>query len=318
MGTAGRSASLLLVILAAAPPLRSAAAQDPSVNTVLARAAAYVASFQQQLSGIVAEETYVQEIKNSSNRSMLSTDVPGLRSRALRSDFLLVKPANADRYVEFRDVFEVDGRAVRDRQERLSQLFLDPTAANVDQARAIVLESARYNIGNIPRTVNTPMLPLIFLLPQYQDRFRFKRADGGTPRLSGLVVSARGGDSPTFRSSTEMWVIEFRERARNTVIRTVDGRDFPATGRFWIDPASGAVLMTELIMDRVEVRAEIDVSYQSEPLLGFNVPVEMREKYQAKYDRVDGIATYGRFRRFDVKTSEDIATPDPAAKKPPR
>jgi hypothetical protein len=40
-------------------------AQDPPLNTVLDRAAAYITEFQQQLSGIVAEETYVQEVKHS-------------------------------------------------------------------------------------------------------------------------------------------------------------------------------------------------------------------------------------------------------------
>jgi len=205
---------------------------------------------------------------------------------------------------------------VRDREDRLTRLFLDPSAT-VDQVRAIIDESARYNIGNIPRNVNTPMLPLVFLQRSYQSRFRFTREGAARPDLAGLSLSGRG-ETATFRTSTEMWVIGFRERRNNTIIRTNEGRDFPAAGRFWIDPETGAVLMSELVMDSGEVRAVIDVSYQSEPLLGFRVPVEMREHYRARNDRVDGIASYGRFRRFQVNTDENIAIPAPAAKPPPK
>ena len=43
----------------------------------------------------------------------------------------------------------------------------------------------------------------------------------------------------------------------------------------------------------------------SEPLLGFLVPIEMREQYEGRdQSRIDGIATYGRFRQFQVNTSE--------------
>ena len=36
--------------------------------------------------------------------------------RELKSDLLLVKPPRESRYVEYRDVFKVDGAAVRDRR----------------------------------------------------------------------------------------------------------------------------------------------------------------------------------------------------------
>jgi len=48
------------------------------------------------------------------------------------------------------------------------------------------------------------------------------------------------------------------------------------------------------------------VSYQSEPLLGFLVPIEMRERYDGRRDKshIEGVATYGRFRQFHVNTTE--------------
>lgn len=87
------------------------AAHPPSLDEVMKKAAEYVAAFHRQFAGIAAEETYLQETMNP-QRSAAS----GHRRRTLRSDLLLVRPDGADRYVELRDVFEVDGEAIRDRR----------------------------------------------------------------------------------------------------------------------------------------------------------------------------------------------------------
>src|SRR5262249_12112966 len=151
---------------------------------------AYATSFRSHLSNIVAEERYVQDVNYRNlppNRFAMDTH------RELRSDILLVQPNGSDQYVEFRDVFEVDGRPVRDRQDRLTALFLHPSASSGARIDQINRESARYNIGNIERTINTPTLPLQFLLPPNQPRFRFAlttkatpamRASSGTPRAT--------------------------------------------------------------------------------------------------------------------------------------
>ena len=293
-------------------------AQEPSLETVLKRAAAYVAELTSKFSGIVSEESYVQQIQNASNRT--GGAIAFINRRDLKSDFLLVRPPGVERFVEFRDVFEVDGRPVRDRQDRLTKLFLDET--DVDRVRAIVEESARYNIGSIPRNINTPMLPLVFLQESYQYRFKFKRVRSTLPDLAGLILAGRG-NSVAFRAGADVWAVEFRETRADTVIHSTDGEDFPAAGRFWIEPETGAVLMSELVMDQGDIRAVIDVSYQSEPLLGMRVPVAMHERYRARNDRVEGIATYGRFRQFQVQTDElidqpNLDVPAPAVKPPPK
>jgi hypothetical protein len=290
------------------------AAQEPSLEDVLARAATYVADFQRQLSGIVAEESYLQEVKPSASRGMRAAIFP---RRLLKSDFLLVRPEGMDRYVEFRDVFEVDSRPVRDRQERVTKLFLDKSISAAGQMQSIISESARYNVGNVHRTMNTPMLPLTFLLNSYQWRFQFKRTNNRKADID--LPEGDAAEGARFRVSTTMWVIEFREKERKTVIRRPDGSDFPAKGRYWIDPASGAVLMTELVMSAPDMLATVNVSYQSESLLGFRVPVEMRERYDTRGDRVEGSATYSRFRQFQVTTGEVIEAPDKPAppKRPP-
>ena len=93
-----------------------------------------------------------------------------------------------------------------------------------------------------------------------------------------------------------MWTIAYQERGRDTVIRRPNGGRLPAHGRFWINPSNGSVLISELIVDGGGVIATITVSYQSEPLMGFLVPVEMRETYIRGGERIAGRAEYGRFR----------------------
>jgi len=264
----------------------------PTLDGVLARAAGYVDRFHHQLSGIVAQETYDQVITNE--QSAMGNPVM-LPRRRLLSDLLLVRPPGTDRYVELRDVYQVGEQPVRDREERLARLLKDSSGAAVDQIGAIVRESARYNIGNIERTINTPVLALMFLEQDYQPRFRFKRSTR-TKAALGAVKSTDAADTGVFRVATEMWTVEYQERRHDTIVHTPAGRDLPARGRFWINPDTGAVLMSELVLDSDTLKATVTVSYQSEPLMGFLVPVEMLESYVARRDRVDGHAVYGRFR----------------------
>jgi hypothetical protein len=301
MAVARVTACLTLVALVTPPPV---SAQEVSLKTVMQRAGAYVTEFRRQLSSIVAEESYLQEVTPLVARP--ARPAASTKRRELRSDFLLVWPPGADRYIEFRDVFEVDGTPVRDRQERLTALFLDgsPSAAT-PRIQRIIDESARYNIGTIERNVNTPTLPLLFLTPDNQPRFRFKRV----PDHALAITRTPREPTANFTIVTEVWVVGYEEVQRKTLIRTSAGRDIPARGHFWIEPATGKVLMSELTADSSAVRATIDVSYQSEPLLGFLVPIEMRERYEGRRDStlIEGNATYGNFRQFQVRTEEQIA-----------
>ena len=279
---------------AAAGTLRASAqaqqeADVPTLASVLAAAGQYVTEFRDRLSGIVAEERYRQR---ASTRSQV-------QRRELRSDFLLVRPKGADRLVEYRDVFEVDGRPVRDRQERLAGLFLNPSRSASSQMDAITIESARYNIGAITRTLNTPTIALVLLHPDIQPNVTFSRTTDTTPSLD-LQVEEPG-------HSTDVWVVEFAERGVQTLVRGLRGTSLPAEGRFWIEATSGAVVASELIVEDPEVSALIDVRYVLEPDVGVRVPDEMRERYRGRAgDRVEGTATYSNFRRFLVQAEESF------------
>jgi hypothetical protein len=264
-----------------------AAQERPSLEAILARAGEYVLQLQTDLSGLVAEEHYTQDVTGGGRRS---------EHRDLKSDLLLVRPERADRYIQFRDVFEVDGRPVRDRDDRLVALFLRPALAAVDQLQAIADESARYNIGDGSRTINVPVVALTFLEPQNQARFKFTMAK-------------------TVASVLVPWEIDYREVQPETLIRTTAARDLPARGRFRIDPLTGRVWMSELVAEDAAIRADITVTYPWEAALSLLVPVEMRESIwmpQRSSDiKITGRASYSRFRRFQVSVDESLAPARP-------
>lgn len=277
-----------------------------SLQDVLEQAGRYVEDFQRQLSGIVAEEAYQQEVTRLGSRIVNGSAITTLQRRRLKSDLLLMRPDAGINWVQFRDVFEVDGRPVRDRDERLTSLFFQPNTTTHQRVARIRRESARYNIGSVNRTMNIPVLPLGVLDRAAQPRFVFSvtgEANQRRDRTRDLPAS------PRFRASTEMWIIGFQEKRGPTLVRSEpDGADLFSRGRLWIEPGSGRVLMAEMIVENGPVHGQITVSYQSEPLVGFLVPIEMREKYTRRGDsrEIFGTATYGKFRRFQVQVDEKI------------
>src|SRR3989442_2400796 len=105
----------------------------PALSTVLDRVRDYVVRYQKEVSGVVAEERYVQDADKS--------DRPFVTHRELKSDLLLVRTeGETEAYVQFRDVFEVDGDPVRDRTDRLASLFTAPSPSAKKQAAQIMNE----------------------------------------------------------------------------------------------------------------------------------------------------------------------------------
>ena len=288
-------ATLLLVAVFAAMPSAATQNQDqaPSLLDVLIRATAYVDELLDQLSGTVSEERYVQRTRLPGNRGGTVLE------RTLLSDFLIVTPEDADRHYGFRDVFEVDGKAVRDREERLTNLFLNPTVSSARQIEGILNESSRYNLGEVDRTINNPALTLLFLSSNFKSRFEFERL---TDQLSPSL-NLDGPDVPS-----DAWVISYKEVFPTTVVKRGKGQggNLPSQGRFWIDPISGHVFVSELTLETPQWKSIITVRYGVDERAGQVVPVEMRERYDAQrsMSRVDGTATYGRFRRFRVEVDE--------------
>ena len=287
-------AVLIVAAAAAAPAGYLRPSSEPvTVEVVLARAGAYVRRYQQDFAGVVVQETYEQHARTGGRFDQFGRmRRDSEKFRELKSDLLLVRPEGADRWVQFRDVFEVDGRAVHDRNDRLAKLFLQPSSSTAKQVEKISAESSRYNVGPIVRNVNVPVLALLVLQAENQNRFLFNHVDAAdAERTDGA------------------WVIDYREIAAGTMIRTSGGRDLPVRGRFRVDPVTGQVLSSTLKAENRDVAATIDVTYEQETALGMFVPRAMHETYEQHADgaQVTGDATYSNFRRFQVKVDEKIA-----------
>lgn len=263
---------------------------SPDPDVVRQRAEAYLRDYEARLASVVAQERYDQVVQfgaaaPGSLRAGLAAG-SWTRRRRLVSDYLLVRVPGRSGWQPFRDVREVDGHPVGDRDTRLLDLFTHPASQALDQAARIARESARFNIGSITRTINVPTLALTVL----RESFRFDFRLAGTRRLEGIRTVG----------------LAFRERLHPTFIRTSGDNDLEAEGFLWIDPDTGLVVQTELRTDQGDVRSQIIVTYRPDERLGLWVPARMREVYTTPTERVEGTAVYANYRQFTVHTFEVI------------
>jgi hypothetical protein len=132
--------------------------------------------------------------------------------------------------------------------------------------------------------------------------------------LAFLQRSSQGSfkfalDKPDPSVGPSVWIVEYREQGRPTLIRGAFDRDLPAHGRFWIDEPTGRVLRTELMLEEPAVTARVVTSFRYDDRFDIDVPAQMREDYTLGNTQVSGVAKYGRFRRFDVKTEQNLKRP---------
>jgi hypothetical protein len=220
------------------------------------------------------------------------------------SDLLVLStPGLQEPWLAFRDVIEVDGKEVPDRQQRLEDLFLKSPRITGQLRRRLMAESARFNIGAITRNTNVPTMALQVLSATEQPRFSFRKA--GDQRIEGI----------------DTWEIEFEETKPPTLIRGGDGKDLLGHGKVWIEPSSGRVVETDFRAedDAVKLEIEMRVAYRPDDTLGILVPAKMTERYRVRLRpvttrerlarrsiEVNGEATYSNFRRFLVEVTIDV------------
>jgi hypothetical protein len=284
------------------------AARQPDLDTVLQRVGDYLARYEQDLTAIVAQEDYRQSYLPSTVPGAATLGAVRVSNRRLRSDVLVL--ADPERgWVTFRDVFEVDGKPVRDRDERLAALFAAPTDEALAKAEAITAESARYNVDvngiSSSRTLNVPTAALLYLRRAFQARSTFTLAN--VQRSSGRRVAE----------------LTFIEQELPRIIASPG--DLPMGGRAWVDADSGRVQRTSLdytLQNRqLSTEATIDVTYADAPRLALWLPAVMREKYESRLDgrfigAITGEATYSNLRRFSVAVTEKNGDMTPAPDAP--
>jgi hypothetical protein len=269
---------VLAVVALAGAAARPRAQGRPELQAVLDRASSYVLQFVGAFENVVAEEVYVQE--TSSPR----------RKRTIKSDYLFVKYPDVVGSMSLRDPFEVDGKAVRDgaSADRMMKLFTSPVRNAVLRARALAEEGARYNLIDIG-TINNPVLAMVLLQPNYRKRFRFT--------LAGIEKDL----GPTIRT------VRFEEFQIPSILKGGANQDLLSRGLMWVDEGTGRVVKTRLQVGPFRTPPEIVTTYRHEPELGIDVPAEMRDWYpDGRFGDIRGVATYGRFRRFQVTTEEKL------------
>lgn len=285
--------TVLGLVVLVGPTMAMSPRQPPSLDAVLASAASYVAAFSQQVGGVVLEEQYQQQAQGSGVLTVRTGN------RVLRSDLVVMTDPDFG-WIEFRDVVEVDGTPVDNREGRIVDLFdTKPGAGAVEQARRIVQEGARFNLDaagvRFDRTLNLPLTALRFLQAAQQPRSSFGLV--GTETMAGRPVA----------------VLRFTETAMPRMIPSPD--DAAAQGRFWIDAQTGRVLRTELLFrsrhGTINLTATLRVRYVEEPRLQIWLPESMDEDYRfvdnfrrLSNTTVAGQAKYLNARKLQVHTEE--------------
>jgi hypothetical protein len=273
--------ALAIIIACSGYPVVSSHTQAIALEDIQQRATAYVVAYQQALTSLVAHERYVQTLRRERG---------GGQRRELVSEVAMVRGSAQAEWIMFRDVLEVDGRVIRNREQRLLELLRSPAPDALAAARRIAEESARFNIGRLTRTFNVPDMALSFLRPEKAPRIRY------TNLRSEVIDGVRH------------FVFRFRELHGPTIIRAPQGSDVLGEGRFWVTD-QGAIRRTELKLHDHTSSGSATVDFRDDAAVGLRVPVAMTESYVLQQEFIGGSATYSNFRRFTVHTSEKLTKP---------
>jgi len=281
--------ALLPGVLLAVGLVNVAAGAQTVTEATVALATERLRSYTAEVAGVVIEEKYLQQAQG---RVVVA--------RELESDLAIIAEPRFG-WIEFRDVFAVDGEPVRDRQDRVIELFSSAREDALEQAQRIVQEGARYNLNPVgvqfARTINLPLAALMYLRGGNVGRSEFQRQSAES--LHGRPVL----------------LVRFEEQELPRLIGSVDNA--PAHGQFWIDRETGQVLRSILSIESrrgtTTIEASIDVNYQFVEDLDLWLPRSMEENYAisdgqgAPVASISGRALYSNYRKFRVQTDEGVA-----------
>lgn len=261
--------TLAIGLLAAAPGAERRSLPD--------RVRDYVDRFERDASALVAEEHYIQRLELRSGPSRTHW------TRELRSDYVLVKPADTSPWLGYRDIFEVDGTPVREREARVVALLAGTAPDSLARAAAFARDGSRFNLGP-ERTINTPTMALQLMARLNADRLRVR-----VPRNWEHQDTAS---------------IAFEERDRPTIVRTPDGHNVESSGTVAVRVADGAILSAQLhfrfTAERRRRDARMQITYGPVGGVSVLVPVRLSEQLPTSEGEASGVATYSKYRRFQT------------------
>jgi len=284
----GQRLATILGVLALFSRLIAASQDQPTAEHLLARLDTYFETYHDALGKLVADERLVQEVGGSASRRASGVNAIKL-TQDIRSDVAFIELPGGNGWLGFRDVRTVNGRQVRAAGPSLAELLLKGNADNYQQARALLLASARHNLGD-PRTTNLPTLPLELL--HHRHRWRYDVRIEGNDRVEG-------------RRTT---MVVLTERSTPSLIRRGDGGDLMTRVVGWIEPDSGQLWRAEVRLEDPRIifaerhaAPTLRVNFGLHKALGVIVPTHMEEQF---FDSVHssgvGNARYDNFRRFET------------------
>jgi hypothetical protein len=230
--------------------------QAPRLADLLNLAGVYHAEYASRVSGVTLEEQY--QLRNVTGGGILSTV-------RIASDVVLVN-ANGG-VAALRDVYAIDTKPTRERKPRITALLAVPAPAmsDWDTAARFPQEGAVHFALDIIVKVNEPTKALEFIALSAQRDLKYKL--DGTKKINGVETVAIGFEEPA--GPEKKYALGTRRNSR-------------ASGRIWVDPATGAVHQTELWVESKGESATVSVKYAPDPKLRLMLPTETNETYEER------------------------------------
>ena len=258
----------------------------PDLSKILDRLTDYLRRYESELSAVVGDERYRQEEIRVSTPNSFGPRLIPVRTRVLQSEIAFLRLPGEGAWFGIRDVHHVDGRAIRSEGRRLGDLLKGAGNDVLTQARTIVYESSKYNLGEL-RTINMPTVPLELLRPEHRHRFAFNLR--GSEKVAGV---------PTVR-------VDFDEHARPTIVRSTSGSDMTSQGSVWLEPQNGRIwrieLVTRLAGENRLLATEsgrLRIEFARDESIALVLPKEMIEEFYVPGGLGKGRARYSNYRRF--------------------
>ena len=164
--TCGRRSRFSLGVLDARDAGQVGSQPGSGFTTVLSSAMRYTMNYEQRFALLAADEHYVQELQRPPNPGDEPVAHQPRRRHArrrrrsamqtIKSDFLLVQlGGDGEGWMPFRDAYEVKGRKLRDRDDRLLKLFTTNDKERFEKAARVQRATAPSTISATSRARST-------------------------------------------------------------------------------------------------------------------------------------------------------------------
>ena len=192
-------------------------------------------------------------------REVSGSTLTGIRQ--IKSDFFLF--GEGGHVDAFRDVFDVVGSSVRPHEHRLVKLFETPTPTTLQQAQQLEdagMQNFYRELQQIPKSLGA----LEYITKVNQEHSTFK-----------IDSVKKVGDA-------QVVILKFTETGMPRLIDSPDHT--PASGRFTIDLASGAIRQTEFLLTTKMADMRVVMAYTLNPKLELWLPASTDEHYNFTFN----------------------------------